>query len=179
MRRIPRSRPPSPYDDRPARAVSVTIVAAVAGNGVIGRDGDLAVRIPEDLRRFKALTMGHTLVMGRRTWDSIGRALPGRRTIVVTRQPDWHAPGAERASSLEQALADAGPDQVFVVGGADIYRQALDRSDALELTEVRAEPPGDVWFPDFDRTAWVEVARTSGDGYDFVRYERRQPAQAS
>jgi dihydrofolate reductase len=158
--------------------VSVTIVAAVASNGVIGREGDLAVRIPEDLRRFKALTMGHTLVMGRRTWDSIGRALPGRRTIVVTRQADWSAEGAERASSFEQALATAGADEVFVVGGADIYRQALDRSDAMELTEVRAEPAGDVWFPAFDRTAWVEVARDRGDGFDFVRYERAAP-QAS
>jgi dihydrofolate reductase len=158
--------------------MSVTIVAAVASNGVIGRDGELAVRIPEDLRRFKALTMGHTLVMGRRTWDSIGRALPGRRTIVVTRQPAWSGDGAERASSLDQALAAAMNDEVFIVGGAEIYRQALDRSQAMELTEVRAEAAGDVWFPPFDRTAWLEVAREGGDGHDFVRYERR-PAQAS
>jgi dihydrofolate reductase len=158
--------------------MSVTIVAAVASNGVIGRNGDLAVRVPEDLRRFKALTMGHTLVMGRRTWDSIGRPLPGRRTIVVTRQPAWSAEGAERASSLDEALAAAAGDEAFVVGGADIYRQALDRSHAMEITEVRAEPAGDVWFPAFDRTAWVEVAREPGDGFDFVRYERRDP-QAS
>ncbi len=158
--------------------MSVTIVAAVASNGVIGRDGDLAVRIPEDLRRFKAMTMGHTLVMGRRTWDSIGRALPGRRTIVVTRQADWSAEGADRATSLDQALAAAGADEVFVVGGAEIYRQALDRSDVMELTEVRAEPDGDVWFPPFDPADWLEVSRESGDGYDFVRYERRGP-QAS
>ena len=104
-RRTRRSRPPSPYE---GAAMTVTLIAAVASNGVIGRDGDLAVRIPEDLRRFKALTMGHTLVMGRKTWDSIGRALPGRRTIVVTRQPDWSAEGADVAPlgrSLRSELA--------------------------------------------------------------------------
>ena len=152
--------------------MTVTLVAAVARNGVIGRAGDLAVRIPEDLRRFKALTMGHTLVMGRKTWDSIGRALPGRRTIVVTRQPDWTAPGAEVAASVDQALALAGNAEVFLVGGGEIYAQTIDRADALELTEVDAAPDGDTFFPEVDRTAWTEVARESREGFAFVRYER-------
>jgi dihydrofolate reductase len=150
----------------------VTLLAAVARNGVIGADGDLAVRISADLRRFKALTMGHTLVMGRRTWDSIGRALPGRRTIVVTRQTGWTAEGAAVAGSVQEALALAGTGEVFVVGGGEIYAQTLDRADALELTEIDASPDGDTYFPDLDRTTWVEVAREVGDGYDFVRYER-------
>jgi dihydrofolate reductase len=149
----------------------VTLLAAVARNGVIGADGDLAVRIPADLRRFKALTMGHTLVMGRRTWDSIGRALPGRRTIVVTRQAGWSAEGAEVAGSVDQALALAGPGEVFVVGGGEIYTQTLPRADALELTEVDATPEGDTFFPDVDHAAWREVAREPGLGYAFVRYE--------
>jgi dihydrofolate reductase len=151
--------------------MTVTLIASVGRNGVIGRDGDLAVRIPADLRRFKALTMGHTLVMGRRTWDSIGRALPGRRTIVITRQPAWSADGAEVAGSVEAALRLAGSSEVFVVGGGEIYAQTLDRADALELTEVDAAPDGDTVFPPFDRTTWCEVAREAGDGYDFVRYE--------
>ena len=107
----------APVDQGAHRRMTVTLVAAVGSNGVIGRDGDLAVRIPEDLRRFKAMTMGHTLVMGRKTWDSIGRALPGRRTIVITRQPDWSADGAEVAGSLPDALTMAGADEVFVAGG--------------------------------------------------------------
>jgi dihydrofolate reductase len=153
--------------------MTVTLVAAVASNGVIGRSGDLAVRIPEDLRRFKALTMGHTLVMGRKTWDSIGRALPGRRTIVVTRQPDWSAPGADVAPSVRAAL-ELASGEVFVVGGGEIYDQTLDVADRLELTEIDAAPDGDTYFPAFDRAAWVEVEREAGDGFDFVRYERPQ-----
>ncbi len=154
--------------------MTVTLVAAVGSNGVIGRSGDLAVRIPEDLRRFKALTMGHTLVMGRKTWDSIGRALPGRRTIVVTRQPSWAAPGAEVAGSVEAALALAAGSEVFVVGGGEVYAQVLDRADALELTEVDASPDGDTYFPPLDRTAWAEVTREPHEGFAFVRYERAQ-----
>lgn len=154
--------------------MTVTLVAAVASNGVIGRDGDLAVRIPEDLRRFKAMTMGHTLVMGRKTWDSIGRALPGRRTIVVTRQPDWTADGADVAGSLADAVSMAGEDQVFIAGGGEIYRLALDAADALELTEVAAALDGDVSFPELDRSTWVEVAREPRDGFAWVRYERAQ-----
>jgi dihydrofolate reductase len=153
--------------------MTVTLVAAVASNGVIGRSGDLAVRIPEDLRRFKALTMGHTLVMGRKTWESIGRALPGRRTIVVTRQPDWSAPGAQVAPSVLAAL-ELASGEVFVVGGGEIYGQTLDLADRLELTEIEAAPDGDTYFPAFDRAAWLEVLREAGDGYDFVRYERVQ-----
>jgi dihydrofolate reductase len=152
--------------------MTVTLVAAVARNGVIGRDGDLALRIPADLRRFKALTMGGTLVMGRKTWDSIGRALPGRRTIVITRQLGWTAAGADVADSVSRALGLAGTGPVYVVGGGEIYAQTIDGADALELTEVEADPAGDVVFPAVDPAVWSETEREPGEGFAFVRYER-------
>lgn len=152
--------------------MTITLVAAVGRNGVIGRHGDLAVRISADLRRFKALTMGHPMVMGRKTWDTMPGALPGRRSIVVTRDPDWRADGAEVAHSVGAALQLAGAGPVFVVGGGEVYGQTIDRADALELTEVDQELEGDVFFPPVDRTAWVEVAREPREGYAFVRYER-------
>ncbi|HLU31008.1 MAG TPA: dihydrofolate reductase [Acidimicrobiia bacterium] len=149
------------------------LVAAVARNGVIGRDGDLPWHIPEDLRRFKEMTMGGTLVMGRKTYESIGRPLPGRTTVVVTRQPDWSAPGVEVASSLESALEVAGSDDVFVVGGAEIYRQVLERGlvDVLELTEIDADHEGDTFFPPLD-PSWRCTRREVRDGFTFSRYEK-------
>jgi dihydrofolate reductase len=152
--------------------MSITLVAAVGRNGVIGRHGDLAVRISDDLRRFKALTMGHPMVMGRKTWDSMGGPLPGRRSIVITRDPSWRAEGAEVSHSVPSALELAGSGPVFVVGGGEIYVQTLDLADALELTEVDQYLEGDVFFPILDRTAWAEVSREPRDGYAFVRYER-------
>ncbi len=159
--------------------MSVAIVAAVAANGVIGHRGGLPWTLPDDLRHFKALTMGHTLVMGRATYDSIGRPLPGRRTIVVTRQIAWSVPGVDVAHSVDEALLMAGRGEVFVVGGGDVYRQCLDRTQRLHLTLVEAAPEGDTWFPDFDRAAFREVAREEHpEGplpFAFVTYERREP----
>ncbi|HEY9411181.1 MAG TPA: dihydrofolate reductase [Jiangellaceae bacterium] len=155
--------------------MTLTAIAAVARNGVIGAQGDLPWRLPADLRRFKALTTGHVLVMGRKTFESIGRALPGRTTIVVTRRASWSAGGVLVASSVDDALAAAaglGPE-TFVAGGAEIYAQTLARADRLELTEVHAEPEGDTFFPELDRSAWLEVAREPHDGFDFVSYVRR------
>ena len=131
--------------------MKVSLVAAVARGGVIGLAGGLPWRIPEDAQRFRALTMGHAVVMGRRTWDSLPdrfRPLPGRRNIVVTRNPAWQASGAERASSLNSALAlldDA--DQVFVIGGGELYAEALPLADELLLTEIDAELEGDTYLP--------------------------------
>ena len=160
--------------------MTVVLIAAVGRNGVIGRDNDLPWRIREDLQHFKQLTLGHTLVMGRKTYDSIGRPLPGRRTVVVTRQPDWSAPGVEVAHSLEEALklADSNETQatgsdVYVAGGGEIYRQALPYADRLELTEVDQSPAGDTTFPTLDPTQWAETARTPHDGFTFVTYTRR------
>lgn len=149
--------------------MALTLVAAVADNGVIGAasesrpGGDIPWRIPADFAHFKALTLGHVLVMGRATFDSIGRALPGRTTIVLTRDPGWSADGVLVASSLDAALSLAADidEQVFVVGGAGVYAQALDRADAQVITEVHLSPDGDTYYPEFDRSAWVEARRES------------------
>lgn len=162
----------------------VSIVAAVARNGVIGRDNTIPWRIPEDLARFRALTMGHAVVMGRKTWDSLPdrfRPLPGRRNVVVTRNSGWDADGAERAASLADALdLLRDEERVFVIGGAQIYAAALDLADELELTEIDAEIEGDTVFPGWDRDAFAEIEHQpgiseTGTPFAFVRYERRAP----
>ncbi|MFD7158383.1 dihydrofolate reductase [Kribbella sp. NPDC059898] len=150
--------------------MSVILIAAVGENGVIGRDNDLPWRIREDLQHFRQLTLGHTLVMGRKTYDSIGRPLPGRRTVVVTRQPDWSADGVEVVHTLEDALTYDGT--LHVAGGGDIYRQALPYAHRLELTEVHQSPTGDVMFPALTPQDWTETAREPHDGFDFVSYRR-------
>jgi dihydrofolate reductase len=162
--------------------VRVTLVAAVARNGVIGRRGGIPWRIPEDMARFRALTTGYPVVMGRKTWDSLPerfRPLPARRNIVVTRNPAWAADGAERARSLDDALELlASSERVFVIGGAALYTTALPLIDELELTEVDLEVDGDAYFPEWDRDSFEEVSReahVSEDGtpFAFVTYRRR------
>jgi dihydrofolate reductase len=162
--------------------VKLSLVAAVARNGVIGRDGGIPWHLPDDVARFKELTTGHAVVMGRRTWDSLPerfRPLPGRRNIVVTRQADWTADGAERATSLEEAFAlVGGSEQVFVIGGAELYAAALLRADELLLTEIDADVEGDTFFPPFDRDDFEEISREphvseSGPPFAFVTYGRR------
>ena len=152
----------------------VVIVAAVGRNGVIGVDGRLPWKIPRDLARFKELTMGQALVMGRATFESIGRPLPGRDNIVLTRRPDWSHEGVDVAGSLADGLeiASSRGKDVFVAGGAEVYRSALDVADRLELTEVDAEPDGDTWFPVVDWSQWREVSRQTHPGFDFVSYDR-------
>ena len=151
----------------------LTIIAAVARNGVIGHRGGMPWHLPGELAQFKATTLGHTLVMGRATFDSIGRALPGRRTIVITRNPTWHHAGVETAHSFADALALAGPgDEVFAAGGAQIYELALPFAQRLVITEVDAEPEGDTWFPSWARADWVEVSREAYDGWSRVVHER-------
>lgn len=159
----------------------ITIIAALARNRVIGRDNRMPWHISDDLKRFKSLTLGHPVVMGRKTFQSIGKPLPGRDNIVITRSDAFAAPGCRVVHSLAEALSAAqdGPE-VFVIGGADIYALALPIADCLQLTEVDAETDGDAYFPDFDRGAWREVSREPGstagpDGirYAFVTCERR------
>jgi dihydrofolate reductase len=152
--------------------MTVILIAAVGANGVIGRDNDLPWRIREDLQHFKALTLSHTLVMGRKTYDSIGRPLPGRRTVVLTRQPGWSAEGVEVANGLDIALKLAEGNDLYVAGGGEIYRQAFPYADRLELTEVEQSPDGEVTFPAFNRAEWHETARTQHDGFAFVTYQR-------
>lgn len=159
-------------------ALRVYLVAAVAANGVIGSKGTIPWRLPEDLRHFKALTLGHPVIMGRRTWESLGKALPGRKNIVVTRNPAYRAPGATVVGSLEAALAlCAGQEIAFVIGGAELYQAALPVADGLVLTEIHRNYPGDTRFPELDRHQWRETERkpgTAADGprFDFVLYER-------
>ncbi len=163
----------------------LSIVAAVARGGVIGRGNAIPWRIPEDAQHFRALTMGHPVVMGRRTWDSLParyRPLPGRRNVVLSRDPDWQAAGAERAVSLDEALRLLdGVARVFVIGGADIYAAALPIADELLLTEIDADVDGDTVFPPFDAAGFEETSRerlTSETGVplSFVTYTRRVAA---
>ncbi len=157
----------------------ITILAAIARNGVIGVDGGLPWHLPDELRLFKEATLGHVLVMGRRTYESVGRPLPGRTTVVVTRQADWQADSEQvvRAGSVPDALEAAAllDDEVFVVGGAQIYAEALTLADRLALTFVDAEPEGDTLFPDVDWSQWREIGRRPGDGWTHVTYERVHP----
>jgi len=164
--------------------VTVTLVAAVGANGVIGVDGGLPWRLPEDLAHFKRLTMGHPMIMGRATFDSIGRALPGRTTIVVTRNPGWSADGVETAPNLEAALQRASEldGDIFIVGGGQIYQQALasDLVDLMCITRVAAAPEGDAYFPPIDWERWQPVARmpyatSAADetpSFEIVTYQR-------
>jgi dihydrofolate reductase len=155
--------------------MTVTLIAAVARNRVIGADGAIPWHIPEDLARFKDTTMGHVLVMGRRTFESIGRALPGRSTIVVTRQPDWQFESVLTARSVDEALEQGGrlDDEVFVVGGGEIYEAAMPRASRLVISCVDAAPTGDVFFPEISEREWQEVSREDYDGWVRVTYERR------
>ena len=158
---------------------TLSLIAAVARNGAIGKDNALLVRLSEDLQRFKRITMGCPIVMGRKTWDSIGRPLPGRRNIVVTRNALWRADGAEAVLSLQAALELAAPaPKVFVIGGAELYAAALPLADELELTELDADFEGDVWFPNWDRGAFdvsssEDHVSAQGLTYRFVKYKRR------
>ena len=149
-------------------------MAAVADNGVIGVDGQLPWHLPEDMAHFRRVTTGHTVVMGRKTFESLGRPLPRRTNIVVTRQPGWTADGVLVAAGLEEALAIAAEQEgdVMVIGGAEIYAQALPLAGHQILTAVHVSPEGDAVYPAFDREEWVETRRESHDGFDFVWWER-------
>jgi dihydrofolate reductase len=158
----------------------IEIIAAVASNGVIGEGNALPWRLPADMQRFRALTTGHSVIMGRKTWDSLGRPLPDRQNIVVSRREGWTPAGATTASSLDDAIALARlPDPVFVIGGAQLYRAALPIADVMHLTEVHGEFDGDTRFPDYAREPWREVARECRRNealpplaYDFVTFAR-------
>lgn len=157
----------------------LSLIAAVAANGVIGSDNALPWRLPEDLKRFKALTMGHPVIMGRKTFESIGRPLPGRRNIVISRNAGYQAEGCEVANSLSAALdsCQADSNEIFVIGGAQIYAEALPQARRLYLTEIRRDFAGDARFPAFDRHHWQEISRErlrtpEGLEFDFAVYDR-------
>ena len=164
----------------------IVLVAAVARNGIIGSDGDMPWKLSTDLKRFKALTMGKPMIMGRKTFQAIGGALPGRTSIVVTRDPSFSAEGAETAGSVDAALkmaadiaARTGAGEICVIGGGEIYRQTIDHADRLEITQVMAEPSGDTTFPAIDPDRWrvasqEDVPAGEKDSYPtrFIVYER-------
>ena len=169
----------------------IVIIAAVAKNRVIGHDNQLIWNIPEDMAHFKALTQGHIVLMGRKTWESLPprfRPLPGRRNIVISRQADYNAPGAEVADSLENGLKLASTIEpavdpmattlIFIIGGEQIYTQAMALADRLEITEVDLEPEGDAWFSEISAVDWKLVAKNtppsqSGTGFSFLTYRRK------
>ena len=166
---------------------TITLVAAVARNGVIGHGNDLVWRLPEDHRHFRSLTIGAPVIMGRNTWDSLPerfRPLPGRRNIVLTRQASWSAAGAEVVHGLDDALALAAElPRAFVIGGAQVYAQALPRVDEMVLTEIERDFSGDTHFPDWPRTQFDEVSRERHQAaapndfsFAFVTYRRRTAA---
>ncbi len=156
----------------------IYLVAAVAANGIIGAAGQLPWHLPEDLKHFKRLTIGHPVIMGRRTWESLRRPLPDRENIVVSTRRGYEAPGAAVASSLDAALAlCVGEPVAFVIGGTRLFEAALPLASGLVMTEIRREYAGDAWFPQYDRSQWRESQReahTAADGtrFDFVLYEK-------
>lgn len=159
---------------------TIALVAAVARNGVIGVSGRLPWHLPEDLKHFRALTTGHAIIMGRKTWDSIARPLAQRQNIVVSRRADFTAPGCTVAPALPEAIGLATmPPPVFVIGGEAVYRDAMPLADLLFLTEIHRDFAGDARFPDFDRSEWRETSREprrldgdAGFAYDFASYSR-------
>ena len=159
----------------------LSIIVAMADGGVIGRDGTLPWHISDDLRRFKRITMGSPIIMGRKTYDSIGRPLPGRRSSVITRQSDWQADGVTAVGSLDAALAACQDcEEAFVIGGAEIYRLALDKANRVYLTRVQATVEGDVRLPEIAWDEWQLVEQQSGEPdeknpypYQFETYDRR------
>lgn len=165
---------------------TLTLIAAVARNGVIGIDNRLPWRLPADLKHFKALTLGHTVIMGRKTWESLPekfRPLPGRRNLVITRDANYRAKGATVVLSLPDAIAAAESDEAFIIGGAELYATALPVADCLQLTEIDADFDGDTWFPAIDPNHWRETAREkhhdeSGFDYAFVKYQRQRAIAA-
>ncbi|MBI3903586.1 MAG: dihydrofolate reductase [Nitrosomonadales bacterium] len=161
--------------------MSLAIVVAMAHNRTIGVNNALPWRIPEDLKHFKALTMGHHMIMGRKTFDSIGKPLPGRTTVIVTRNRELKVEGCIVVHTLQDAIAAcAGDNEIFIVGGAELYALALPLTDTLYLTEIQQDVAGDAHFPNFDRNAWQEIAReqrsqseTQPLDYHFVTYSRK------
>jgi dihydrofolate reductase len=160
-------------------ASHLALVAAVARNGVIGANNRMPWHLPAELKHFRALTMGHRIIMGRKTWESLGRPLPARENVIVSRNAALVAPGCKVAASLDAALRDCTfPDPIFCIGGAELYRMALPLADEIHLTEIDADFPGDTVMPLISPTEWRETARepvtdaASGLRYAFVHYVR-------
>jgi len=166
------------------KRMTLSIVVATSRNGVIGNDNQLPWHLPEDLKYFKKITMGKPIVMGRKTYESIGRPLPGRTNIVITRNTSWQADGVVVVHDLDEAITVAGQacidsdvNEAMVIGGSEIYRQALEKADRLYVTEVEIDIEGDAHFPDIDLAEWSEIDRIAGLSgaslkHDFLVFER-------
>jgi dihydrofolate reductase len=163
--------------------MQIIIVAAYAQNRVIGKDNDLVWHLPKDLKHFKELTLGHPMIMGRKTFESFGKPLPGRTSIIITRDRHYQQESCIVVHSLEEAVNEAKKldDQIYIAGGAEIYKQALPITDIMYLTEVKASPEGDTFFPEFSANEWQETARKSFNkdekhqyAFDFVTWERKK-----
>jgi dihydrofolate reductase len=158
--------------------VCASLIVAVAKNGVIGVNNTLPWHLPEDLKRFRALTTGHHIIMGRKTYDSLGRLLPGRTTVIVTRNPDYQVEGAVVVHSLEDAIqACSNDDEAFLIGGAELYQEGFKRANKLYLTEIDAEYEGDAHFPAFNQSEWRLIAQeahlsANGLAFSYKTYER-------
>lgn len=157
----------------------ISLIVAMGENRVIGADNRMPWHLPADLKRFRQITMGKPMLMGRKTYESIGRPLPGRKNIILTSNPDYHAPGCVVVHSLEQAFQAADAEELMVIGGSALYRECLPVAERLYLTQIHREFAGDTFFPEFDRAAWREVAREaieadpdSGLSYSFLVLER-------
>jgi dihydrofolate reductase len=166
--------------------MKLSIIVATAANGVIGRDNQLPWHLPADLRHFKQTTMGKPILMGRKTWESIGRPLPGRTNIVITRDTDYAAAGCVVVNSIEAAMEAAGSqDEIMIIGGAELYRQVLPRTDTIYLTRIHEDFDGDTVFPELSASEWREVERSDQQpdennphDYSFIRFDRIHSAQA-
>jgi len=159
--------------------VTVSLIVAMAQNRVIGRNNALPWRLSPDLKRFRRITMGHPIVMGRKTYESIGRPLDGRKNIVISRNPDFRPDGVTVASSIDQALALASDNEIMIIGGADIYKQTLPRADRIHFTLIHESFDGDAYFPEINSNEWKETTREDIEpgvdaafGYSFVTLER-------
>lgn len=162
------------------REKTLTLVAAMARNRAIGLRGAMPWHLPAELAHFKLTTMGKSVIMGRKTWQAIGRPLPGRQNIVVTRDEEFEAPGFEVANSLDGAVEIADSSEVMIIGGGSLYEQALPRARRMVLTHIECEAEADTWFPQWDASQWVPVSREhfaadhkNGLAYDIVEYERK------
>jgi len=158
-------------------AMKIAIIAAVAPDGTIGNEGRIPWHLSDDLKRFKRITMGHAVIMGRKTYESLGKPLPGRRNLVLTRNPQFLADGVTTFADLDAAIAAcerASETIAFIIGGAEVYRQALAKADVLLLTNVHKQITGDTKFPPHDRSQWIETAREDKADCSFVEYARRR-----
>lgn len=160
----------------------ITLVVAISENRVIGRDNQLIWHLPNDLKHFKAITTGHPIIMGRKTFDSMGRALPNRTNIVITRNKNWSAENVTTTHSLDKAIVIAQEidEEIFIIGGGAIFNMSMDKADVIELTIIHHEFEGDVFFPEIDENIWQEVSREFHEkdekndyDYSFIRLERK------